>query len=441
MKLTELAALLEPPSKNFDGNLILDDHKTTWTLNFVQGQLLYIVDELHAIRRWGRLLKQHFPNWNWQIDVDQANEHQPWQLGLLDKSIDRKQLSLIRAKLVIRTIAKECLFELSYCPTFQSHWKPRSFPISLTCRNLSLSGWEIRMTLNKIETMRQQWEQAGLENLSPNLSPTLRKTVKAQFLPIENQYLQGDCTLWDIAGQLDKSPVEIAQSLLPFVENGMLEFNTIPDLTLQATSSKADLSSRVRQPSYAQPTLSKPQVAPSTGLPSTPLAKPQPTPLARLQSTSFATSQSTRLAELPSTGTLSTPTAKPQSALLTGKQPVIACIDDSPVLAHSLKKILVAAGYRALIIQEPMRGFSELIKHKPSLILLDLLLPNADGYSICKFLRDTPVFKDTPIIILTGQNSSIDRARARLAGASEFLTKPPQPEQLIQMIQKHLGKK
>ena len=72
------------------------------------------------------------------------------------------------------------------------------------------------------------------------------------------------------------------------------------------------------------------------------------------------------------------------------------------MLAHGLKKILATAGYDVLIIQEPMRGFSLLIEHKPDLILLDLMLPNADGYSICKFLRDTPVFEKTPIIILTG---------------------------------------
>jgi len=92
-----------------------------------------------------------------------------------------------------------------------------------------------------------------------------------------------------------------------------------------------------------------------------------------------------------------------------------------------------------LSIPEPMRGFSQLIEHKPDLILLDLLLPNADGYSICKFLRETPVFKKTPIIILTAKNTSIDRTRAQLVGATGFLAKPPQAQELLDMVQKHLG--
>ncbi|MEO1294500.1 MAG: response regulator [Cyanobacteria bacterium J06636_16] len=416
MKLTELAALLEPPSKSFDGHLVIGESKTTWTLSFVQGQLLYAVDDLHAVRRWERLIKQHFPNWNWRADMTHMVDHQPWQLGLLNKSIEQKQLSLIRAKLVIRAIAKECLFELSYLPNLDSRWKPTSFSLSPTCRNLALSGWEIRMTLNKVETMRQQWYQAGLELLSPSLAPMIRKSVKSQFLPIAHQYLVGEHTLWDIADQLDRSPVEVAQSLLPYVENGILGFRTISDAASPVGLAKT-LSPTMRLAVKAKP---------SAKLPTPPLNKPQFTLPARPPITSPTQFQTAAL-------------AKPEPAPSTSEQPVIACIDDSPVLAHSLKKILVAAGYRVLIIQEPMRGFSELIEHKPSLILLDLQLPNADGYSVCKFLRETPVFKDTPIIILTGQNSSIDRARARLAGASEFLTKPPQPEQLLQMIQQHLA--
>jgi chemotaxis family two-component system response regulator PixG len=96
------------------------------------------------------------------------------------------------------------------------------------------------------------------------------------------------------------------------------------------------------------------------------------------------------------------------------------------------------AGYQVLIIPEPMRGFSQLLEHKPELILLDLHLPNADGYSICKFLRETPLFKKTPIIILTARNTQLDRFRAIQSGATEFLGKPPQPQELLQMVQKYL---
>ena len=91
-------------------------------------------------------------------------------------------------------------------------------------------------------------------------------------------------------------------------------------------------------------------------------------------------------------------------------------------------------GYDVLTIQEPMAGFGELIKHQPDLILLDLHMPNANGYSVCKFLRETPVFNKTPIIILTSQDTMIDRTRAKLAGATDFIAKPPEANVLLQML-------
>jgi chemotaxis family two-component system response regulator PixG len=86
-----------------------------------------------------------------------------------------------------------------------------------------------------------------------------------------------------------------------------------------------------------------------------------------------------------------------------------------------------------------MRGFTQLIEQKPDLILLDLQLPNVDGYSVCKFLRDSSVFEKTPIIILTAHNTVVDRVRAKQVGATAFLGKPPQSQELLQMVQKYLN--
>ena len=107
-------------------------------------------------------------------------------------------------------------------------------------------------------------------------------------------------------------------------------------------------------------------------------------------------------------------------------------------MIHNLKSILTPAGFRVLSIQEPMAGFALLIEQKPDLILLDLNMPNANCYSICKFLRETPVFGKTPIIILTAQDSSIDRTRAKLVGANDFISKPPCTQALIDLIKNHL---
>ena len=175
-----------------------------------------------------------------------------------------------------------------------------------------------------------------------------------------------------------------------------MEFQTIPDVSLPAAPAVVRSTATVQVPNAVTVSPSPSRVVSSRQVISPLLTVREPVKIDARQPNS-------------------------QTTPIKGKA-TIACIDDSPVLAHTLKKILVSAGYEVLIIQEPMRGFTQLIEHQPSLILLDLMLPNADGYSVCKFLRDTPIFEKTPIIILTGQNKPIDRARARLAGATSQRT-------------------
>lgn len=376
MILTRLTQELDNLSQSGDGELILSNHPIVWNLHLVRGKLLYTLDEFHPVRRWSRALKQHCPNWNWTVESSQLTDNQRWQCQLLTQGFIQKKLSLIQGKLVIRTLVQECLFELGSYPELNSDWQPSPNNISVFYQTVALSNKEIQSVLNNAVQMQRKWQAAGLASFRPTLAPTLQQVATPLTLPVPEPYLNGQFTLWDIASQLQKSVTEVTCSLIPFVEKGILKFQDIPDLPVPI----------IRQPVAAAPASLETK---------------------RIESTE--------------------------------KEFLIACIEDSPVLAYTLKKILTPAGYQVLTILEPMRGFSQLIEHKPDLILLDLHLPNADGYSICKFLRETPVFKNTPIIILTAKNTQIDRFRAKQVGATEFLGKPPQPQELLQMVQKHLG--
>ncbi|MCC3442430.1 MAG: response regulator [Microcoleus sp. PH2017_03_ELD_O_A] len=119
-------------------------------------------------------------------------------------------------------------------------------------------------------------------------------------------------------------------------------------------------------------------------------------------------------------------------------RPLIACIDDSPTVCEFLQQILLPAGYRVLKIQDPMDGVGIIAKQKPALIFMDVVMPKTNGFALCNFLRQTPSFRETPIVFLTGKDSIIDRTRAKLTGASDFLSKPPNPEQVLQIAQKYL---
>ncbi len=119
-------------------------------------------------------------------------------------------------------------------------------------------------------------------------------------------------------------------------------------------------------------------------------------------------------------------------------QPLIACIDDSPMVGEVLAKILRPAGYRLLAIQEPMAGLGKLVQQRPDFIFIDLIMPETDGYNLCNFLRKSQLFAKTPIFILTGQDGLLDRTCAKFAGASGFLSKPPDPQLVLNTVRKHL---
>ena len=126
------------------------------------------------------------------------------------------------------------------------------------------------------------------------------------------------------------------------------------------------------------------------------------------------------------------------AAMAQPSRPLVACIDDSSTVCAFLEEILLQGGYRVLKIQDAMQGVSLLAKHKPALIFMDVLMPKTNGFALCSFLRKTSAFRETPIVFLTGKDSIIDRTRAKLTGASDFLSKPSNPEQILQVVDKYL---
>ena len=122
------------------------------------------------------------------------------------------------------------------------------------------------------------------------------------------------------------------------------------------------------------------------------------------------------------------------------KGPLIACIDDSPAICRALEKVLGTANYQTHCVQDPLRAIAVLLSKKPALIFLDLVMPGTNGYELCSQLRKISCFKETPIVILTGNDGVIDRVRAKMVGASAFLSKPINPHQVLSVVERQLSK-
>ncbi len=116
----------------------------------------------------------------------------------------------------------------------------------------------------------------------------------------------------------------------------------------------------------------------------------------------------------------------------------IACIDDSPTIQRKVRLILEAEGYCVLSLTDPLQALLPLMREKPALVLMDISMPDLDGYEMCRMLKQCSALRQTPIVMLTGRDGLVDRSRARLVGASDYITKPFDAKTLLTVIGKRL---
>jgi len=121
-----------------------------------------------------------------------------------------------------------------------------------------------------------------------------------------------------------------------------------------------------------------------------------------------------------------------------GRKTTILAVDDSVVMQELIKRAL-AADYRVLVSDSAVDALSVLGREQVALLLLDVSMPGIDGLEFCRTVRKLPQFVTLPIIMLTARDRAFDKVQGRLAGASEYLTKPFDATQLCQLIQKFVG--
>ncbi len=124
---------------------------------------------------------------------------------------------------------------------------------------------------------------------------------------------------------------------------------------------------------------------------------------------------------------------------LSDKLYTIACIDDSQTVLNSIRHFLDEKMFYVVMINDPIKALMQIIRSKPDLILLDVEMPNLDGYELCSLLRKHSAFKNTPIIMVTGRKGFVDKAKAKIVRSSGYLTKPFTRSDLLKMVSKYIG--
>ena len=112
----------------------------------------------------------------------------------------------------------------------------------------------------------------------------------------------------------------------------------------------------------------------------------------------------------------------------------VLVIDDEPEITEIIQTFLSEAGYRVQVENSSKNAVEKARGFKPDVILLDIMMPDIDGYNICQELKKDPEFVDTPIIFLTGKDRSDDMGRSFKSGGDMFIKKPFSCERLLEIV-------
>jgi twitching motility two-component system response regulator PilG len=119
----------------------------------------------------------------------------------------------------------------------------------------------------------------------------------------------------------------------------------------------------------------------------------------------------------------------------TGSGYKVLVIDDSNTIRRSAEIFLKQGGHEVLLAEDGFDALSKVNDHKPHLIFCDILMPRLDGYQTCAIIKRNATFSNVPVVMLSSKDGVFDKARGRMVGSQDYLTKPFTKDQLLHAVQ------
>lgn len=392
-----------------------------WSLYFSFGHLIWASGSVHPTRRLRRQINKNTPKVSIKnIYPRDSDNFECWDYHILTILAHRKVINTDAILAIMQGIITEVLFDLIQhieitsvtqqlaSPDLAQPSPPE--PATIEHLNFKLEPklgirpsssdtgilprvwtWDVEPALSTTQKIWEQWSGLGLALRSPNLALVIIKpeALKAETSPSVYQNLatliNGKRSLRDLAVLLKQDLAVMTRSLVPYIRKQFMSFVEIEDLPNPFL--------------VAKPPSTHPENSP---VPNRRHSSPPPTP----------------------------PTS-------INNQKLIACIDDSPQILAIARKVIEAAGYDFLGIDDAVRALPTLLQYQPRLIFLDLVMPIANGYEICSQIRRVSQFKNTPVVILTGKDGIVDRMRAKMVNATDFVNKPVEKTKIIAVLNKY----
>ena len=115
----------------------------------------------------------------------------------------------------------------------------------------------------------------------------------------------------------------------------------------------------------------------------------------------------------------------------------VMVIDDSKTIRRTAETLLKKEGCDVVTATDGFEALAKIADHQPQIVFVDIMMPRLDGYQTCALIKNNQMFKSTPVIMLSSKDGLFDKARGRMVGSEDYLTKPFTKEQLLRAVEQH----
>ncbi|MEH2339921.1 response regulator [Nostoc sp.] len=427
-------------------------NSVSWSIYLEQGKITYAthsVEPFDRLERHLRRLSHQIPLLTTEVRVqlrlmfepdshsqliehDSNSRNHPPEYQAISWLVSQQHLHSTQAGVLIQELVKEVIesFLLIKQGTYELTEPLNRMP--KICR------LDVEKILERCQVRLQNWQAFVPQISSPYQRPYLliNSTIEEKDLP----KLQPDLTNWmkgfslcHLAVILNQDEIQLARNLYPYILQGRIllhepdpPFDKLPKIfEEQSLFSKlitlVDTKEKLNTTIKSYPHISEENVAPVH-----PLLQISAPPKENFQEATISNNINPTYQRV----TAATVTAQ--------KAHKIISVDDSPTILKEISHFLENENFSVVTINDPLKAVLSIIRHKPDLILLDLNMVGIDGYELCRIIRNNSIFQNTPIIFVTGSKGIVDKVKAKLVGASGYLTKPFSRAELLKTVFMHL---
>ncbi|MEH1766165.1 response regulator [Nostoc sp.] len=429
-------------------------NSVSWSIYLEQGKITYAthsVEPFDRLERHLRRLSHQIPLLSSEVRVqvrlmfepdvhsqliedDNSSRNYPPEYQAISWLVSQQHLHSTQAVVLVQELVKEVIE--SFLLIKEGSYELAE-PLS---RMTKICRLDVEKILDRCQLRLQNWQAFVPQISSPYQRPYLLISSK-----LENQdlpKLQPDLTTWmkgfslcHLATILNQDEIQLAHNLYPYILQGAIilhepdpPYDRLPkifeeqSLFSKLISGLVDTKQELSTTVNSYPNIPEEKIVPVQRLPQ------------------ISTPSKENFQEPTISNSINPASQRVTAATVTAKKVhKIVSVDDSPTILKEISYFLENENFSVVTINDPVKAVLSIIRHKPDLILLDLNMLGIDGYELCRIIRNNSIFQKTPIIFVTGNKGIIDKVKAKLVGASGYLTKPFTRAELLKIVFMHLA--